>query len=132
MTAFCLVMANEAFADATRFDGDWDVTLSCPKSEDGNAQAYSFEFPAQVENGDLHGERGNAGEPGWLQLDGPIKDDGSAALVAEGLTNIPAYAVNNVKKGTHFKHSVSAQFKGSHGTGSWITIRTCNFTFDKK
>jgi hypothetical protein len=118
-------------ADKPRFDGVWDVTLTCPKSPDG-AKGFSFDFDAQVRNGVLHGERGTKGEPGWLQLDGPVKDDGSAALVAEGVTNIPGYAVNHVPRGTAYKHAVSAQFDGKQGKGSWITVRTCDFTFEKK
>jgi hypothetical protein len=118
-------------ADAKRFNGAWDATLSCPKSPDG-AKAYSFEFDVEIKDGVLHGERGTAGQPGWMALDGPIKDDGSAALVAEGITNFSEYAINHAQKGTHYKHAVSAQFEDKHGTGNWITVRTCDFTFDKK
>jgi hypothetical protein len=118
-------------ADTPRFDGAWDATLSCPKSPDG-AKAYSFEFDVLVKNGVLHGERGVEGKPGWMTLDGPIKEDGSAALLAEGITNFSEYAINHVQKGTPYKHAVSAQFEDKHGRGNWITVRTCDFTFDKK
>jgi hypothetical protein len=118
-------------ADPPRFDGAWDATLSCPKSPDG-AKAYSFEFDVQIKDSVLHGERGTEGEPGWMRLDGPVKADGSAALIAEGITNLPGYAINHAPKGTPYKHAVSAQFEATHGTGSWITVRTCDFTFKKK
>jgi hypothetical protein len=127
-----LLCAWPAFAQASPpFDGAWRVTLSCPASADGQALAYSYEFSAQVRDGVLHGERGAAGEPGWLQLDGPIAADGAASLVAEGLTNIPNYALYNVRRGTHFKRAVAAHFDRGRGTGSWTTIRTCTFTFEK-
>lgn len=132
LALFLLVVPSPLYAaDAARFDGAWDATLSCPKSPDG-AKAFSFEFDVAVKDGVLHGERGTEDEPGWMRLDGPIKPDGSAALIAEGITNISEYAINHAQKGTHYKHAVSAQFEDTHGTGSWITIRTCDFKFDKK
>jgi hypothetical protein len=131
LSALCLVCFSPASAGTSLFDGGWRVALSCPASADGRAMAYAYEFSAQVKDGVLHGERGSAGEPGWLQLDGSIAADGSASLVAEGLTNIPDYALYNVTRGTHFKRAVAAHFDGARGTGSWTTIRTCTFTFDK-
>ena len=119
-------------AEASAFDGAWDVTLSCPGSADGRALAYSYAFPAQVKNGVLHGERGEARQPGWMQLDGPIGPNGAASLIAEGLTNLPNYALYNVSKGTPYKHPVQAQFGKDNGSGSWITVRTCNFAFVKR
>jgi hypothetical protein len=134
---FCLAISAFTFSVAARagtsaFDGSWDVTLTCPKSKDGNAMGYSYDFKAEIKDGTLHGERGTSGEPGWLQLDGPIKPDGSAALIAEGLTNSPAYAINNPKKNTHYKHAVTAQFEEDKGSGNWITVRTCTFQFMKE
>jgi hypothetical protein len=129
--ALLFLMLPLPAAATGRYDGAWDATLSCPKSPDG-AKAFSFEFDVQVRDDVLHGERGTEGEPGWMQLDGPIKDDGSAALIAEGITNLSEYAITHAQKGTYYKHAVSAQFGDTHGTGSWITIRTCDFTFDKK
>jgi hypothetical protein len=117
---------------ASRFDGNWDVTLTCPRTADGRALGYSYEFSARAKDGLLQGERGIPGKPGWLSLTGPIKSDGSAALIAEGVTNLPAYALYAVERGTHFKHAVSAQFEATRGSGSWITIRTCTFDFEKQ
>jgi hypothetical protein len=139
----CLAIAACALAQAplaavtaadqpSPFDGDWDVTLACPASADGRAMAYSFEFPAQAKNGEMVGERGTPGEPGWLRLTGPIRPDGSAALTAEGMTNIPGYALYAVKRGTHYIHAVTARFDGRHGSGEWITVRTCKFDFTKR
>jgi hypothetical protein len=119
-------------AQPSPFDGAWNAVLACPNSADGRALAFSFAFDAVVKDGLLHGERGVAGEPGWLRLDGPIAADGSASLVAEGVTNIPRYTIDNVPKGTRYKHAVEARFDQKHGAGSWITIRTCDFTFDRR
>ena len=133
---FAAVLASLAFgipagAGEAHFDGKWDVTLSCPKSPEG-ALAYSYEFPAEVKDSVLHGERGIPGEPGWLQLDGRIKNDGSAALVAQGITNIPAYALYRLPKGTQYTRAVTAQFEGASGSGSWVTRRICEFRFKKR
>ena len=106
------------------------MSLSCPQSADGRAFAYAYQFSADVKDGVLHGERRDGGRAGVeLSLDGSIAADGSAALIAEGLTNIPSYALYNVHKGTPYKHAVQAQFQAAHGTGSWTTIRTCTFDF---
>ena len=71
-------------------------------------------------------------QPGWLSLDGPIAPDGRADLLAEGRTNLPAYSLYNAPVGQPFKHAVRASFETRHGTGEWITIRTCTFTFDRR
>jgi hypothetical protein len=126
------VASIAADGPASRFDGKWDVTLTCPRTDDGRTLGYSYEFFARVKDGLLQGERGIAGKPGWLSLTGPIRPDGSAALIAEGMTNLPAYALNALDQGTHFKHAVSAQFEATRGSGSWITIRTCTFDFKKQ
>jgi hypothetical protein len=126
-----MAAAPPVAAAPSPFDGRWSVMLSCPATTDGKAMAYAYQFAAQVKDGVLHGERGTAGAPGWLQFDGPIAADGSAELVAQGLTNIPSYALYNVSKGTPYKHAVKAQFQAGHGTGSWTTVRTCTFAFDR-
>ena len=121
-----------ALAAPSPFDGPWSVTLSCPSSADGKALAFSYEFPAEVRDGTLHGERGKPDEPGWFRLDGPIGADGVADLIAEGRTNIPSYALYNVQKGTPYKRSVQARFERDKGEGRWITVRTCTFSFVKR
>jgi hypothetical protein len=127
-----LCAARAAPAAPSSFDGAWAVDLTCPATAQGRADGWEYRFTATVKDGVLHGERGARGEPGWLQLDGPIGQGGEADLIAEGLTNIPKYALYNVKKGTPYKHAVQARFETARGTGAWTTIRTCNFTFEKR
>jgi hypothetical protein len=43
---------------------------------------YSFQFPAQVRDGVLRGERLSPGRPGLLMLSGTIRPDGSADISA--------------------------------------------------
>ena len=91
----CILMAGCAVAQAgegsKRFDGDWDTIVSCPNAS--GALGYSFEFPSHIKDGVLHGEKGAKGEPGWLQLDGPIGADGRASLYANGLVGASEAAV---------------------------------------
>jgi uncharacterized caspase-like protein len=113
------------------FDGRWDVTQACPKSPDG-AEAYTFEFTVEVKNSQLHGEHGMAGQPGWLSIDGPIKPDGSAKLDAHGRTGHAQFNVAHAAPGMDFHHLVTASFNGARGSGQWVAIRTCQFTFSRE
>ncbi len=125
------LLAHSAHADTT-FDGKWKVSMNCPTSPQGEAAAFSFDFPAIVKDNVLHGEHGTAGQPGWMQINGTIQSDGDAVLIAEGLTHFPAHALNNVPEGTPYKRAMSAHFESEQGLGSWITTRTCTFTFTKQ
>jgi hypothetical protein len=115
-------------ADPGRFDGSWAVTLACPGSPDG-AVPFTFRFVANVKDGVLHGENGQAGQPGWMSLDGPIQPDGAAVLDANGIAGHAAYNINATQAGTPYHHSVTAHFDAARGTGQWVTVRACDFTF---
>jgi len=43
---------------------------------------------------------GTRGQPGWLQLDGRILDDGSADLYAKGIVGAAPFAVGQRPAGT--------------------------------
>ena len=77
---FVLLGIDAVYADESqaRFDGVWTTVVACAAA--GGAVPYSYEFSSTVKDGVLHGERGVKGAPGWLQLDGRILADGSAAL----------------------------------------------------
>jgi hypothetical protein len=115
-------------ADVATFDGKWDVTLNCPKSSDG-AMPFAWEFMAEVKDSAIRGEHGTKGQPLWLLLDGKIGPEGAASLMAHGVTGPSVYAVNHSAQGVPYEHAVTAKFDGQRGTGSWVTTRTCNFTF---
>ncbi len=125
----CALVAFDARA-AGSFDGIWNVTLTCPAAPDG-AWGYTFRFPAQVQENVLHGEHGEKDQGGWLRLDGKIEPDGSATLVAQGLTNAPAYTVGRVDKKTPYTYEVSAHFDAASGSGSRTTRRRCDLVFVK-
>jgi hypothetical protein len=63
-----------------RFDGSWQTTLTCPAK--GDTDGYTWKFVSVIQNGSFRGERGTAGEPGYLLIEGKIAEDGSAKLAA--------------------------------------------------
>jgi uncharacterized caspase-like protein len=115
---------------AKGLDGNWSVTIVC--ENDHGAKGYILNFLAAVKDGVLHGERLTSGTPGWVAIDGPIGSDGSAMLSARGLTDVPAYTINQVKSGTPYAYTVDAHFDGSRGTGKRIEVRACALTFAKR
>jgi hypothetical protein len=130
MLLFAVCTMSAGAADVGAFDGRWDVTLSCPRSSDG-ALPFAWEFMADVKDSALHGEHGTKGQPQWLALDGKIGPEGVADLMAHGVTGASAYTVNHTGEGVPYQHAVAAKFEGASGTGSWVTTRTCGFTFVK-
>jgi hypothetical protein len=118
------------------FDGKWMTTLTCPPK--GNTEGYTWKFPSAIENGNFRGEHGTAGQPGYMLVEGPIKEDGSAKLTANGIVGSKAYARGVfVREGADYSWDVKAQFKETTGTGTkgqglGIVGRTCTFDFVKQ
>jgi hypothetical protein len=116
--------------DASRFDGTWDTTVSC--SNAAGALGYSFQFASTVKNGALHGEKGTEGKPGWLQLQGNIRPDGTAKIYAKGLVGAQEYAVGHRPAGTEYGYHIVGKFSDREGTGKRVEGRPCDLTFIKK
>jgi hypothetical protein len=130
-----MLLAPQAKAASSAFDGTWAVTLYTPEYKDPTgvvARAYTFQFPAQVKDGVLHGEHGTRGQPAWLELDGKIQADGSATLHANGITGQRDYNLGHIETGKPYKYDVNAHFKGRQGSGRRIGGRIGNFTFVKE
>jgi hypothetical protein len=131
----CLAMAlsfgGNAFADEVnrQFDGTWNTIVSCPNDQD--ALGYAFEFPSNVKDRMLHGEKGTKNEPGWLQIDGPIAADGSASLFADGLVGAAPYAVGHQPAGTQYGYHIDTKFSGRSGSGHRVEGRPCTVEFRK-
>lgn len=109
------------------FDGAWNTILTCPDAEE--ARGFVYRFTSTVTDGVLHGEKGTRDRPGWLELDGPIRDDGSATLLAQGIVGSAPFAVGHAAAGTPFGYHVQAQFSASTGAGHRIEGRSCSFEF---
>ena len=118
------------------FDGTWQTTLTCPPK--GSTDGYTWKFPAVVKDGAYHGERGTAGQPGYLSIDGKIADDGTAKLSANGIVASRQYARGVfVGQGTDYSYNIKAQFKETEGTGTrdeglGLVGRPCTFDFVKR
>jgi hypothetical protein len=130
--ALCATSAAQAQEDA-RFDGAWNVTLSCPphSADDDDAKGYTHRFPAEVRKGRLRGTHGTLGEPGWHDLHGRIHEDGSATLRLDGIVNNPKYAINDAQRGKEYSYRIKAQFEAASGVGQRLTGRVCTFKFER-
>jgi hypothetical protein len=117
-------------AGPNTFDGTWDTILSCENA--AGALGYSFKFPSLVKDGTLHGEKGNKGRPGWLQLDGKILAEGSANIYADGLVGASEVAVGHQPRGTQYGYHIAAKFSEDSGIGKRVEGRPCSVTFTKK
>jgi hypothetical protein len=126
IAALLLLLAAPAAAQTTtRFDGSWDVAVTCA-AEGG--LGYTLRFNAQIRGGQFTGETTNAPEAGRLTLSGPIAADGSASLRGEGESpRDTRRAGRRVERWV-----VEAQFVGSHGTGRRIEQRRCDLTFQRR
>jgi hypothetical protein len=119
-----------------RFDGDWQTKLSCPAK--GSTEGYTWQFPSVVKDGNLRGEHGTAGEPGYLLIEGKIGEDGRAKLSATGIVASRKYARGVfAHKGEDYGYDIKAQFKDTEGTGVrnaglGIVGRACTFDFVKQ
>lgn len=133
---FLLALAAGGQNPAGRFDGTWNTTVTCdPK---GGTMGYTWHFTSTVANGNLHGTRGDADQPGYLAIDGKINKDGSAKLTATGVTGSVQYTHGPmVKSGESYSYEVKSQFsetegKGERSTGLGIYGRPCHYTFEKQ
>ncbi len=131
LTVVGSALAPVAAQTASRFDGAWRVDLTCTETAAG-VKGYAWHFAARVANGMFHGERGQAGAPGSMTLDGLIGADGAALLIADGLTDDPRGTFRHVPTGSAFHYSVKAQFGLANGAGTRVEQRPCTLVFNKQ
>lgn len=128
-----LLFANAASASGQHFDGSWDTTLTCPSK--GNTEGYTWHFVSVIRNNVLHGERGDADQPGYFALDGRISEDGGARLTGNGIVASRDYARGVfAHKGESYSYDIKAQFNATRGTGTrnaglGVVGRPCTFDF---
>jgi len=120
-----------SLAATTDFDGRWAVTATCPK-DPGGALGYTLRFPAEVRNGVLHGQYGEAGKPASLTLTGTIAPDGTAHFDADGITGHEQYNLKQMPRNVRYAYHVSAKFAGKSGSGSRDEGRVCRYSFVKE
>jgi uncharacterized caspase-like protein len=112
----------------SRFDGTWDVTLSCDRASDG-AKGYTFRYVATVQNGMFRGTHGQPPQADSLVTQGMIQPDGSAMLQADGFTGGQDYNVGKVMEGTPYHYHMQAHFDERQGNGTRLELRPCTARF---
>jgi hypothetical protein len=118
------------------FDGTWHTKLTCPPK--GSTEGYTWRFDSVIQNGNLRGERGTAGEPGYLLIEGKIAPDGHAKLSATGVVASRQYARGVfARKGEEYSYDIKAQFGETEGSGArneglGVVGRPCTFEFVKQ
>jgi hypothetical protein len=137
ITVVCaLVFLPGLLIAGEHFDGKWLTTLTCPPK--GNTEGYTWKIPSVIQSGNFKAERGTAGEPGYLLIEGAVNEDGSAKLSANGVVVSREYARGVfAHKGEEYSYDVKAQFKETTGTGVraqglGIVGRPCTFDFVKQ
>ena len=141
--AAALLISSVAFAQkegggsgSARFDGKWVTKLVCPPK--GNTEGYTLQFDSVIQNSNSRGERGTAGEGGYLLIEGKIAADGGAKLEANGIVASRKYARGPLAhKGEEYSYKIKAQFQDTEGTGTreeglGIVGRACKFDFTKQ
>lgn len=124
-----LVLLPVASSHASSFDGAWSVLQVCDSTEDG-ARRYRWRYDAIVKHGHLVGQYRLKGQRPSLTLEGKVEPDGSATLLAEGLSANPDYNIAFPLPQGRISFRVTAKFEGTMGTGR-VGIRGCKFTFSK-
>lgn len=118
---------GSAAPGASRFDGVWRLTMTCPAYQD--ALGYTRAYPVDVANGKLRGHEGREGEPGYFLIEGRIGADGVAQLEGSGVTANPKVTVGQVRTGSRYSFPVTVQFSETRGSGQRTRTRPCDLLF---
>ena len=124
----CSLLPLQAYAEA--FDGTWSVLEVCESSPEG-ARGYKWTYPATVKDGYFVGQYRQAGQSPSMSLKGIIKPDGSASLIAHGISDDSDHNIKFAPAQTPINFEVRANFTGRTGTGERLTGRVGKFTFTK-
>lgn len=125
------IMNAQPVKAASPYDGTWDVNLTCPLTSAGAAAGWDAQFPAQVANGVLQGDKGSSGARGWLRLEGTIQSDGTSLLTVNGLTGHAGYNLGQAPPLTPYRFNGAAHFDMTSGTGTYGP-RPCKLLFVKR
>jgi hypothetical protein len=131
-----LLLAPAASIAGERFDGNWQTTLTCPAK--GDTEGYTWKLVSVIQNSNLRGERGTAGAPGYLLIEGKVGEDGNVKVSASGIVASRQYARGVfAAKGESYSYDVKVHFtetagSGTRETGLGIVGRPCTFDFVKQ
>ena len=124
-----LVLLPFASSHASSFDGAWSVLQVCDRPEEGGRR-YKWRYDATVKHGNLVGQFRLKGQRPSLTLEGKIEANGSATLIAEGLSASSDNDAAFPSPQGRLSFRVTAQFEETLGTGR-VGVRGCKFTFSK-
>ena len=125
-----LVLLPSASSHAASFDGAWSVLQVCNSTQEG-ARGYTWRYDATVKNGHLVGQYRSKGQRPSLTLEGQVKPDGSASLIAKGISASSDYNTGFAPPQSRISFRVIARFEATVGTGSPVGVHGCKFTFNK-
>ncbi|HTN26608.1 MAG TPA: adenylate/guanylate cyclase domain-containing protein [Burkholderiales bacterium] len=123
--AFARGTAQPAAAAAPATQGAWSGLMACVAFGSEGAR----EWPMSVAiNGDkVEARGGKSGQPGWLEMAGVRKTDGTMRLTGAGLSGMKEYLGNS------FKADFDGRFAGERYTGKGkLGTRECMFTIARK
>ena len=125
-----LLLLPFASSHAASFDGTWSVLQICASTQEG-ARGYRWRYDATVKHGHLVGQYRSKGQRPSLTLEGQVKSDGSAFLIAEGISASSDDNIGFASPQSRISFRVIATFEATVGTGSRVGVRGCRFTFSK-
>jgi hypothetical protein len=131
IVATILAFAGGSTAEAASFDGTWSVLEVCDSTQEG-ARGYTWRYDATVKDGHLLGHYRNPGQSPSLTLEGQINPDGTATLVAQGISAGSDHNIKFAPPQTPISFQVAAKFEAATGSGSRLGVRSCKFTFKKQ
>ena len=126
-----LVLLPFASSHASSFDGAWSVLQVCDSPEEEGGRRYTWRYDATVKHGHLVGQYRLKGQRPSLTLEGKVEPDGSATLIAEGLSADSDHNIGLAASQGRISFLVTARFEATLGTGR-AGIRGCKFTFNKQ
>lgn len=127
--ALDFVLLPFASSHAASFDGVWSVLQVCDSTQEGD-RGYMWRYDASVKHGHLVGQYRSKGQRPSLTLEGQIKPDGSASLIAEGFSASSDYNIELAQPQSRISFHVVAKFEATVGTGR-VGVRGCKFRFNK-
>ena len=130
LIALSFVLPPLASLHAASFDGKWSVLQVCDSTNE-RTPGYTWRYGATVKHGRLVGQYRSKGQRPSLTLEGQVNSDGSASLVAEGLSAASESDLGFESPQGRFSFRVNAKFETMAGIGRRVGVRGCRFIFSK-
>jgi hypothetical protein len=122
--------ATAAGSASPAFDGHWAISLVCEDVQKYGkfARGYTYNFFADIKDGELRAQYGQVGQQGSLTMVGTLQADGTVEIRATGLTANPEFAFGS-RSGMPYSYSMRGSFTRVLGKATRIELRPCEATF---